>query len=191
MCLVLIGFVSVGFASGCTRAHAKTTPDSPALEMPAPPVHDVEPIDSEPLPSTPTAEPDEPSRRTTPARPRTPPPTRETSRPAEPTKPEPAKPEPPPEAPKVEEPRPSPPLQTAPATAEGEAERTIRATIARATTDLSHVDYRALNADGRSQYDQAKRLTRQAEDAMREKNLVFARSVADKAATIAAQLARR
>ena len=85
----------------------------------------------------------------------------------------------------------SPPLQTAPTTAEGEAERSVRATIARATSDLSHVDYRALNADGRSQYDQAKRLMRQADDAMREKNLVFARSVADKAATIAAQLARR
>ncbi len=176
----------------CTRAHAKTMPDSPALEMPAPPAHEVEPIESEPATSTPvTGEPEEPSRRTTTTRPRTTPSPREPAKPAEPAKPEPAKPEPQPEPPKPEEPRPSPPLQTAPATAEGEEERSIRATIVHATGDLSHVDYRALNADGRSQYDQAKRLMRQADDAIRAKNLVFARSVADKAATIAAQLARR
>src|SRR5438552_14190305 len=174
--------LAINAASACTHAHAKGMPGSSALEMPAPPAHDVDPIEPEAAASTPvTGEPDERSRRATPARPRTTPP----ARPVE-TAPEPPKPEP-----KNEEPRPSSPLQTAPATAEGEAERSIRATIARATTDLSHVDYRALNADGRSQYDQAKRLMRQAEDAMREKNLVFARSVADKAATIAAQLARR
>src|SRR5579862_431653 len=181
--------------AGCTRAHAKTLPESPALEMPAPPAHSVEPVEAEPIASTPvTSETQAPSRRATPPRPRTTPPP-PAAKPAEPAKPEPAKPEPPPETPKPEvksdEPRPPSPLQTAPATAEGEAERSVRATIAHATSDLSHVDYRALNADGRSQYDQAKRLMRQADDAMREKNLVFARSVADKAATIAAQLARR
>jgi outer membrane biosynthesis protein TonB len=173
---VLIGLVFTVLASACTHAHAKTMPDLPALEMPSPPAHDVEPIEVEPATSTPvTGEPEEPSRRATPARPRT-----------TPTPPEPPKPEP-----KNDESRPASALQTAPATAEGEAERSIRATIARATTDLSHVDYRALDADGRSQYDQAKRLMRQADEAMREKNLVFARSVADKASTIAAQLARR
>jgi len=180
-------------ASGaCTHAHAKAAPDVPALDMPAPPDRAVEPIEIEPLTSTTTAEPDESTRRTTTARPRATPPTREPAKPETPKPAEPAKPEPPPpEPPKTEEPKPAPPLQTAPAIAEGESERTIRATIVRATTDLNHVDYRALNTDGRSQYDQAKRLMRQAEDAVREKNLVFARSVADKAATIAAQLAKR
>ncbi|HMD35667.1 MAG TPA: hypothetical protein VKH42_11895 [Vicinamibacterales bacterium] len=159
--------------------------------MPSPPQHDVEPIEAEPVSSTPvTAEPDDSTRRATSPRPRTTPPPREPAKP-EPPKPETPKPEAPPETPKVEEPHPAPPLQTAPATVEGESERTIRATIQRATADLSHIDYRALNVDGRAQYDQAKRLMRQADDAIREKNLVFARSVADKAATIAAQLARR
>jgi len=179
--------------AGCAHASAKSGAESPALEMPVPPQHEVEPIEAEPLTSTPvTQEPDDSPRRAPKPPPRATPPPREPAK-AEPQKPEPVKPEaPPPEAPKAaEEPHPAPPLQTAPATVEGETERTIRATIQRATTDLSHVDYRALNADGRTQYDQAKRLMRQADDAIREKNLVFARSVADKAATIAAQLARR
>jgi hypothetical protein len=41
------------------------------------------------------------------------------------------------------------------------------------------------------QYDTAKRFIQQADDAMKAKNLVFARNLADKAAAIAAQLAGR
>jgi hypothetical protein len=70
-------------------------------------------------------------------------------------------------------------------------ERGIRASIARANADLNRVDYRALNSDARNQYDTAKRFIRQAEDAMHAKNLVFAKSVADKSAALAAQLAGR
>ena len=65
----------------------------------------------------------------------------------------------------------------------------IRQQLAKASSDLTRVDYRALNADARTQYDTAKGLVRQAEDALRAKNLVFARSLADKAATLATQLA--
>ena len=60
-------------------------------------------------------------------------------------------------------------------------ERAIRTVLARATTDLNRVDYRALNADARTQYDTAKRFIQQAEDALTRRNLVFARSLADKA----------
>jgi uncharacterized protein (DUF885 family) len=88
-------------------------------------------------------------------------------------------------------PRPPTTLQTTPPTAEGEVERLIRASIAKANADLNRVDYRALNNDARNQYDTAKRFIRQADDAMRAKNLVFAKSVADKAAALAAQLAGR
>ena len=175
-------------AAGCTRAQAKTTPDMPALEMPMPPPRDVELIDPEAPPPVPlVAEP----ARNTPARPRPapPPPPR-----PEPPKAEPPKPEPPPvEAPKpAEEPAKSPTtLQTTPATAEGEVERGIRMSLLRATADLNRVDYRALNADARTQYDTAKRFLRQADEAMKMKNLVFAKNLADKAATLAAQLAGR
>ena len=67
-------------------------------------------------------------------------------------------------------------------------ERGIRDTLSRATNGLNRIDYRILDANGRSQYDTAKGFIRQADAAIRAKNLVFARSLADKAATIAAQL---
>jgi outer membrane biosynthesis protein TonB len=179
--------------SACTHAKAKTALDNPALDVPLPPEHDVEPVESEPLPPVPL--PQEPARNT-PARPRPttqPPPAREQPR-AEAPKPEPPKPEPAPvvEQPKIEEaPRPPSTLQTMPTTAEGEAERTIRAALQRANNDLSRVDYRALNSDARNQYDTAKRIMRQADDAIRAKNLVYAKTLADKAASLAAQLAGR
>jgi hypothetical protein len=171
--------------AGCTHAQAKSTPDMPPLNMPAPPPRDVEPSDVEVPPPVPlVAEP----AHNPPTRPRpTPPPRTE-------PKPEPPKPEPPPaEPPKpAEEPiRPPTILQTTPAAVEGEVERSIRASLQRASADLNRIDYRALNADARTQYDTAKRWVRQADEAIRAKNLVFAKSIAEKAATIAAQLAGR
>ena len=180
--------VMAPLAAGCTHAQAKTTPDMPALEMPAPPPRDVEPTGVEAPPPVSLAT--EPARNT-PARPRpsAPPPR------VEAPKAEPPKPDPPPvaEPPKAaEEPaRPPTTLQTTPATAEEEVERGIRVSLQRATADLGRVDYRALNADARNQYDTAKRFVRQADDAIRTKNLVFAKNLAEKAATIAAQLAGR
>jgi hypothetical protein len=176
-------------SDGCTHAQAKTAPDMPPLAMPPPPPRDVEPNDVEAPPPVPLVV--EPAH-TTPARPRptpAPPP-----RTAEPPKPEPPKPDTPPvEAPRTAEEPPKPPttLQTTPATAEGEVERGIRASLQRATENLNRVDYRALNTDARTQYDTAKRFVIQADDAIRTKNLVFAKSIAEKAATIAAQLAGR
>ena len=182
---VLVFCLSAVPLAGCTHAQAKATPDMPPLAMPAPPPRDVEPteIDApEPLPLV--AEP----AHTAPARPRPAPPPK-----TEPAKIEPPKPEPVPvEPPKPAEEPPKPPtLQTTPATVEGEVERGIRASLQRATADLNRVDYRALNADARTQYDTAKRFVTQADDAIRTKNLVYAKSIAEKAATIAAQLAGR
>ena len=178
--------------TACTHAKAKTALDNPALDVPLPPEHDVEPVESEPPPPVPLQQ--EPARNTPPRlRPTTPPPAREQPR-AEAPKQEPPKPEPTPvvEQPKIEEtPHPPSALQTMPTTAEGEAERTIRAALQRANTDLNRVDYRALNSDARNQYDTAKRIVRQADDAIRAKNLVYAKTLADKAASLAAQLAGR
>jgi outer membrane biosynthesis protein TonB len=172
-------------STGCTRAHAKMAPESPPLDMPVSPPREVAPNDTETPQPVPL--PEEPARNP-PARLR-PPPAREQPR-TEP-KPEPPKPEPAPvEPPKPEEP-PKPPtlLQTTPATAEGEVERGIRATLTRATSDLNRVDAARLTADARTQYDTAKSFVRQADAAVRAKNLVFAKNLADKAAVLAAQLA--
>jgi hypothetical protein len=90
-----------------------------------------------------------------------------------------------------EPPKPLTTLQTTPAAAEGEVERGIRASIQRANSDLNRIDYRTLNADARTQYDTAKRFLQQAEDNIRSKNLVFAKTMAEKAAALAVQLAPR
>jgi hypothetical protein len=176
-------------ASACARAHANTPTENPPLDMPAPPPRDIEPLDTE-TPS-PVPLPQEPARNA-PSRPRPAPARPEPPRPASNATPEPPKPEatPPVEPPKPDEPpKSAPPLQTAPAASEGDAERAIRATIARATADLSRVNPSRLNAGARTQYDNARSLLRQADSAVHAKNLVFAKTVAEKAAQIAAQLA--
>jgi outer membrane biosynthesis protein TonB len=187
-CPVWLLVACLPLAAGCTHAQAKTTAEMPALDMPEPPPRDVQATEVEPPPPVPLAT--EPARNA-PARPRPPAPV---ARP-EPARAEPPKPaeQPPVEVPKVadEPPKPPPTLQTTPAIAEGEVERNVRASLQRATNDLNRIDYRALNTDARTQYDQAKRFLRQADEAIRTKNLVFARTIAEKAATIAAQLAGR
>jgi hypothetical protein len=182
-------------AAGCTRAKAKTTPDAPALDVPPAPPRDVEVNESEPPPPMPL--PQEPARNA---------PQRTTRNPssAAPQQParanEPPKTEPPKidaapavEPPKAEEPpKPTAPtLQTTPAQADVEVERGIRATMTRATNDLNRIDYRVLNTDARTQYDTAKTFIRQADAALGRKNLEFARTLADKAAALAAQLRGR
>ena len=178
---------------GCSRARANVTPDQPALVMPEPPPRDVEPMDAE-MPA-PMSLPEEPAHSTPP---RTRAPARSDAPRIEP-KPEAPKPEAPIDPAKAaEEARPaapvSPPtttLQTTPAAAEGEMERSIRATLGHASADLNRVDYRVLNADARTQYDTAKNFIRQAETAMGAKNLAFAKTLAEKSAVLAAQLAGR
>ena len=121
--------------------------------------------------------------RTPPARPRPAPPPAESARP-----------EPPAAAPipRADEASKSPTtLQTTPAGAEGELERAIRDSLARAAADLARIDYQKLNPDARSQYATAQRFSQQAEDAVRGRNLLFGKNLADKAASLAAQLAGR
>jgi outer membrane biosynthesis protein TonB len=174
------------FVTGCAHAQAKAQPELPPLEMPAPPPRVVEA--NEPVQPPQIALPEEP--RTNLRQPTTSAPQRTDA----PRQPEPPKQDQPPaEPPKVaEEPaRSSPPpttLQTTPAQREGEVERRVRTLIAQAYNDLNRVNYQALNADARNQYDTAKRFASQAGDALRARNLVFASNLADKAAALAAQL---
>jgi hypothetical protein len=178
--------------TGCTRAKAKTAPDAPALAMPAPPPRDVEVNESEPPPPMPL--PQEPARntptRTRPTQPAPQPPRANDAPRIEQPKIEPAPVVDPPK-PVEEPPKPTPTLQTTPAQADVEVERGIRATMTRATSDLSRIDYRVLNADARTQYDTAKTFIRQADSALGRKNLEYARTLADKAAALAAQLRGR
>jgi hypothetical protein len=182
-------------ACGCAHAQAKTIAGGPALDVPAPPPRTVEPapIASTPIdgvalssPSAPSGTSGDPARNAAPrapvqARPATPSRTDEPS-PADAAKPPPA---PPAAAP------PAQTLQTTPAEQDGEVEARIRTVLSRAGSDLNRIDYGRLPANAKSQYDQAKRFVSLAEDAIRAKNLVYAGTLADKAAELAAQLGGR
>lgn len=172
-------------ASGCFRTQAQVPVEMPPLTVPVAPPRLVEPS----VPDNPPPGPellDEPADQPLPPQtevdpgPRTGP----TSPPA-------------PVAPPVDAAAPAPvrtpstTLKTVSPQEEGRMERAIRALARRAQADLNRVDYESLGRDARANYDQAKRFITQAEEALKAKNLVFAETVADKAATLAGQLAGR
>lgn len=173
--------LAVAGASACAKAKPVTVADGPPLAMPAPPnrvfAPPEEPIPVQaPPPEIADAEPPKPAPRP-PARVRTP-------APAEAAKPE---PEPPPVA-AAPAPEPARELRAASPAADAVAERQVRELLVRASRALAKLDYRKLSNEGRSQYDQAKRFSEQAEEALKERNFVFASTLADKAAVLASQL---
>jgi hypothetical protein len=64
------------------------------------------------------------------------------------------------------------------------------ALIAMARRDLATLNPAQLSANARAQYDSATGFVRQAEDALKFKNVVLARELAEKAAALASQLKR-
>lgn len=120
--------------------------------------------------------------------------TRETpARPAGDVKPESKPPE---TAPQPEATAPAPVVPPAPAPqlrpVESAAnEGSVRVTIDRTRQILSTIDYRKLSAERRKAYDDAKKFADQADDALKQGNVVFAQGVAGKAETLAKELATR
>jgi hypothetical protein len=163
--------------AGCGKPRAVTQPDLPSLAPPSPPPRVIVPPGPEPTPATPPPA-------SQPAEAPKPPPRRAAPKP-EPSQPivtPPAKPDAPPTPPT---------LQATPPGGEAEIERQTRALLAQAERDLRRVTYKALNADGKAQFDTAKRLAEQAQQALKEKNFAFAQRLADKAATLASGLVGR
>ena len=76
-----------------------------------------------------------------------------------------------------------------PADAAGEA--AIRQQIGRARQDLKRVHYAGLSSDMKAQYDQANRFLALSEQNLKEHNLLFASTLAEKAGAIAELLTRR
>jgi type IV secretory pathway VirB10-like protein len=178
---VLILVLCALWASACAKAQARTPTEGPPLIVPDPPARVLAPVEPpEPIaaaiPEAPTPAPPPPATR---------PPTRRpapAAADAEPPRPEPA-------VPTVVQPvTPAPTLRAAPSAADATAERAVRDTLSRAARDLSRVDYGRLSSDGRAQYEQSKRFTAQAEQALKDLNFPFAATLADKAATLAAEL---
>ncbi len=148
----------------------------PALDLPAPPGRLIVPTTlPEPTPDptpTPVAQP--------PARPTAPPPaSRQVEKPTPtPTPP----PEPTPTA------TPGPVLQTTPNA--DELAKTANQQLASASRDLDKVNFQALSADARQQYQAARQYIDQAKEALRVKNYVFANQLAEKAAVLASLLVK-
>lgn len=185
---LLLVLLLLAVASGCARARARTMPEQPALEPPPPPPRLVQPMDFEAAERAKAAgaatEGTDPSEVKPPA----------SDRPRERTKPDVSKEAPP--SKDVTEAKPPEPgksvvLETTAPGAQGEVERKVRALLSQARNDLDNVDYQLLNADGRTQYNTSKRFIEQAEQALADRNLVFAGKLADKAATLARLLLKR
>ena len=179
---VLIVFLLGAGATGCTKVHARTEPALPELAPPPPPPRlvqtfpeDVERAAEQPVVDTTAAN--------APVRPAPKPPAVKTDTGP---KPEPVRtgPEPP-----LVTPQP-PSLTLKPSPGNETTATSIRDLIGRASRDLGRVNYTALDQDAKTQYDTARRFAQQAEQELRNGNLVFAGKLADKAATIAAVLVR-
>lgn len=180
--------------AGCAAASASgKVAGGPALNVPPPPEHVVEPPiePTEPVPDLP---PPNPAAGTRPSRPAANAPKSsgaETKTEAKPGETKPPETEPPPIAP-VPPPPPAPNAQLrTPATADTNAEKTVRDTIDRARGTLATVNYGPLSNERKKAYNDVKSFMQQAEDALKQGNLVFAQAVATKAETLAKELSGR
>lgn len=176
--------------SGCARSATVAAGPPVALNVPPPPprVISVPPEPVAPVETT-TAEPPEerrPAVRRPAARPAA-----GTGSGAQAQGSEPPAEEAAPAPPAAEPPAPPAPVLRTPQTAdESQAASRVRAVLGRATTLLSQVSPAGLSREARSQHDTARRFVEQAEQALIERNFVFASYLADKAETLARGLSR-
>jgi len=171
-------------SAGCTTRVA-AMPFAPPLEVPEPPARTVVPPE-QPLPAE-ASVPEAPVPAIAPAVPRPPAPRRAGTTP--PPEPE-VRPDAPPAA-APNSPDPSRELRATSSVADAQAEKAVRDTLARATRDLGRVNVSRLSADGRAQFEQARRFSQQAEQAIGVRNFFFAATLADKSASLAADLVGR
>ena len=85
----------------------------------------------------------------------------------------------------------APELRTVQTPDDGKGTRQVRETIDRAQATLGRVDYGRLPKASQLQYDMAKRFIEQAEEALKTRNYTAAQLMAEKADTIARELATR
>lgn len=177
--------VAMAWASGCAKPHARYAPEGPPLQVPEPPprvVRVVEDIPQTPAQDTPpSGAPAVPPRQSPPRAARPPQPKSQEPPPVEAPVPAAV----PPVVERVE------PTRTLRAQGDETREKAIRDRLSQAATELGKVDYGKLSTSAREQYEQSRRFIQQAEQALKDQNLVFAGTLADKAATLAADLPNR
>jgi hypothetical protein len=175
------------YAAGCASAHAKAPPEIPPLEMPPPPERLMATSDADQPPPAGLIE--EPARHAMPDSVRRPATVKPDAGREEAPKVEVAPPAPPEPVKPAEESKPSTTLQMPMSVSDTEAERNIQALLARANDSLGRVNTKSLNADALTQYQMVQGYVRSANEALHQKNLVYALKLADRAAVLAAQLA--
>lgn len=187
---LLIGLVlaleAAALSVGCAKPKVKTEPEPPPLEVPLPPSRVIplpEPGESDEVVPVPAERPAK-----VPARPRPKPGADQAAKDAK-------KPEGTPATEPPAPPQPGPPaspLQTTPPANEGEMVKRVDTLLGQSRADLLRVKPAALaSADGKDQQATARQFIEQAEQAKKEKNYVLAVKLAEKAATLAADLASR
>jgi len=170
--VVVLALLTLGAGCATTRAAAPIV--APPLDVPPVPARVIVPeIDEMPTVAEDPAAAKPAVPKTDPARP--------------PDRAEAPKPEELPAAPKPDE---APRVRTPETRNDDQADRDVRAVMARAQAALQTVDYRTLTAAARQQYDTARRFIAQADNALKIRNYVFARNLADKADTLARQLGK-
>lgn len=186
--------LSLAAGSACAKKEAVIIPPPAPLEVPVVPPRLVGPVMVE-EPELPPLEVPEPK----PTRPRprpvaskgddpvvkVEPPPDSTTKPNDPATP------PPPSGGNTAAAGPAPLLRTPDTANDAEVSRKVRETLARAGDNLNKINYNGLNQGAKGQHDTARRFIAQAEDALKSKNLVFARYLADKAENISASLINR
>ncbi|HET9362065.1 MAG TPA: hypothetical protein VFO58_20075 [Vicinamibacterales bacterium] len=178
---VLLGVaMTASLSAGCAKARAATVPDGPPLAMPLPPPRVFSPLEEEPLAASPAV--------AEPAASGAPQVTQKQDRAANRPSREPEKaeaPPPPAPAPVVE---PARELRAASTPADAEADRKIRLLLNAAKGNLEKVNYGKLSTAGKEQFDQARNFATQGDEALTQRNYVFAETLADRAAKLATEL---
>jgi len=183
--LAVVALATLTSACVTTQARVAAVEPPQPLMVPEAPPRIIVPTDPTPLPA-----PEEVPAPTTPVRPR--PQRPATPRPdprVEPPKPADAAADPskPPNGQEAA-PAPAPTLEMQPG---DRGDAGVRQQLGKAADDLQKVNYAGLSNDLKAQYDTAKRFITLAEQALREQNLIFAATLADKAGAIAILLLRR
>jgi hypothetical protein len=176
---------AAALAAGCAKPKVNAEPAPPPLDVPLPPSRVIPPPEPDESGDVVPVPAEKPAK--VPVRPRPRPgadqAAKDVKKPEGTPATEPAPPQPAP---------PASPLQTTPPANEGEMVKRVDTLLGQARADLLRVKPTALaGQDGKEQQATARQFIDQAEQAKKEKNYVLALKLAEKAATLAADLAAR